>query len=526
MSASQKFSSEQTYYLHYFSVIALPEFSFDKLFGIGALYNIFGLENNEHYQWEAAKKLTDMFNSITIKQLIWLSENVDWSDPYSFHIRLNIDWKNVDISRKHFKHLSMEEYITVLKLGTFHYNGYFREKCIEAVAEYDGSLPFLMLRVNDWVEVIREKAFLLVKNRLKQCPPEEIILSLPCLGKVKNSQRRKTEYIVFLEKEIEHFLEKTIRQINIDKINQYEIFVRNSIYRYISRSAVLELDKMEQLVDSSKDSYGKRVLIQGILKNYECDENKLREYLHNKSVIVRRCALEKLYGKLHNAWQGIEELLLDKSKKIREDASYIIEKHTNFNILNFYLQKLEAGPAVIPILGAGEHGTIKESELLLPFLEADDARITKAALVSCGYLIGAENEGLYWKYLSDRRPGVARQAYLIVDKLDIHYGAAMLYEAYQKNREFDERKYLLNLLLKEPSWSRLPFLLLLFDSETENPMMQYRIYEKISNRNMYSKVSRQQAKEIRHAFEVMGDRIPEGLKKKIEWDLKHVICEK
>lgn len=102
----------------------------------------------------------------------------------------------------------------------------------------------------------------------------------------------------------------------------------------------------------------------------------------------------------------------------------------------------------------------------------------------------------------------------------------MLYEAYQKNREFDERKYLLNLLLKEPSWSRLPFLLLLFDSETENPVMEYKIFEKISNRNMYAKVSRQQAEEIRHAFEVMRDRIPKELKKKIEWDLKYVICEK
>ena len=206
MSASQQFSSEQTYYLSYFSVSALPEFSSDKLFGIGALYNIFGLENNEHYQWEAAKKLTDMFGSITIKQVIWLSENVDWNDPYGFGIRLGIDWKNADISRKHFKHLSMEEYITVLKLGTFHYNGYFREKCMEAAAEYDGSLPFLMLRLNDWVEVIREKAFLLVQNRLKQCPPEEIILSLPCFGKVQNSQRRKSEYITYLEKEIEYFL--------------------------------------------------------------------------------------------------------------------------------------------------------------------------------------------------------------------------------------------------------------------------------------------------------------------------------
>ena len=525
MFASQKFSPEQIY-LNYLSTVALSEFSVDKLSSISALYTIFGLENSEHYQREAAKKLTDVLHSITIKQLIWLSENIEWNNEYSFEIRLDIDWKNIDISRKHFKHLSMEEYITVLKLGTFHYNGYFREKCMEAAAEYDGSLPFLMLRVNDWVEVIREKAFLLVQNRLKQCPPEEIILSLPCFGKVQNSRRRKSEYITYLEKEIEYFLEKTIRQINIDKINQYEIFVRNSIYRYISKTAVLEIDKMEQLIDSSKDSYGKRVLIQGILKNYECSENKLKEYLHNKSVIVRRCVLEKLYGRLCDAWQGIEELLLDKSKKIREDVSYIIEKHTDFHILDFYLQKLKAGPAVIPILGVGEHGTKKEQELLLTFLEADDARITKAALISCGYLIGAENEGLYWKYLSDRRPGVARQAYLIVDKLDIHYGASMLYKAYQKNREFDERKYLLNLLLKEPSWSRLSFLLLLFDSETENPGMEYRIYEKISNRNMYAKVSRQQAEEIRHAFEVMGNRIPERLKKKIEWDLKHVICEK
>lgn len=524
MSKSQKLSPEQIYYLNYLSTVVLPEFSIDKLSSIGALYTMFVIENNEHYQREAAKKLTEVLHTITIKQLIWLSGNIEWNDQYSFEICFDIDWQTIDISRKHFKHLNMEEYITVLKIGTFHYNGYFREKCIKAIAEYEGSLPFLMLRVNDWVEVIREKAFFLVQDRLKQCPPEEIILSLPCFGKVQNSQRRKTQYIIFLEKEMEQFLEKTICQINIEKINQYEIFVRNSIYRYISKKPVLELDKIEKLVDSSKDSYGKRVLIQGILKNYNCDEKKLKEYLDNKSVVVRKCALEKLYSKLHNTWQGIEELLLDKSKKIREDISYIIEKHTKFSILDFYLQMLKKECTVIPILGVGEHGEIKEGKLIAPLLESNDERITKAALISCGRLIGTRDEELYWNYLSDKRPGVAKQAYLIVDRLEIRYGAERLYKEYQKNREFEERKYLLNLLLKEPSWSRLPFLLLLFDSETGT--MESKIHEKISERSMYAKVNRYQAEQIRYVFEIMGNRIPEKLKKEIELDLKYVIYEK
>jgi len=525
MPASQKFPPEQIHYLNYLSTVVIPEFSLDKLSSLGMLYTIFAVENNEHYQREAAEKLTEMLCSLTVKQLIWLSGNIGWNDWHSSEVRLDIDWKNIDISRKHFKHLSAEQYSSILKLGTFHYNGYFREKCMEYAAEYEGSLPFLMLRVNDWVEVIRERAFLLVQSRLKQCPPEEIILSLPCFERIKNSGRRKAEYIYCLEKEIEQFLGKTIRRINIDKINRYEIFVRNCIYRYISKTAVFEIDRMEQLVDGAKDSYAKRILIQGILKNYECGENKLKEYLHNKSVIVRRCALEKLYYRLRNTWRGIEELLLDESKKIREEVSYIIEKHTDFNILDFYFQKLNEGAAAIPILGVGEHGTSREGERIVPFLEADEPKITKAALTACGQLIGAGDEELYWKYLSDRRPGVAKQAYLVIKRLEIRYGAERLYKEYQRNSGFVQRKYFLNLLLNEPSWSRLPFLLLLFDSGAENPAMEYKIYEKITQRSMYAKVSVQQAEEIRRVFGLMGDRLPERLKKEIEMDLKYVVKE-
>lgn len=47
----------------------------------------------------------------------------------------------------------------VLALGTFHPNGYFRQRCLSELAHSGGrALPYVLLQVNNWVPEVREEA--------------------------------------------------------------------------------------------------------------------------------------------------------------------------------------------------------------------------------------------------------------------------------------------------------------------------------------------------------------------------------
>ena len=105
--------------------------------------------------------------SLTLRQMTGLYErfrtfiSLEWS----------IDWSSLSLNsilRALCGKDQGEERKYVLILGTFHPNGYFRERCMEELAKESGALPYLMLRANDWVKPIFENEELLWKYLLDE----------------------------------------------------------------------------------------------------------------------------------------------------------------------------------------------------------------------------------------------------------------------------------------------------------------------------------------------------------------------
>ena len=92
----------------------------------------------------------------------------------------SIDWSSLSLNsilRAFCGKDQGEERKYVLILGTFHPNGYFWERCMEELVKESGALPYLMLRANDWVKPVREKAFFLLNRYIASCSVEEILFS-------------------------------------------------------------------------------------------------------------------------------------------------------------------------------------------------------------------------------------------------------------------------------------------------------------------------------------------------------------
>ena len=105
----------------------------------------------------AAHEITKYMKSLNYKQII----NLNDSFRISSYWNCKIDWRNVDLDE--LLHIvGLYSYLWMLRLGTFHSNGYFRQRCIEKLADVDKTndyLCYVVLRLNDWVLEVRSAAF-------------------------------------------------------------------------------------------------------------------------------------------------------------------------------------------------------------------------------------------------------------------------------------------------------------------------------------------------------------------------------
>lgn len=504
--------------------VALPEFKNGNIKYGSLLQAVFLLPEEKQLQGEIAAVYTNLLFYISAKKLLQLSERFrehtyDWYMPADCDI-----WRNAPLTRQDFLHLNLEEYGAMLKIGTFMANGYYREQCIRALDGLDGALPFFILRLNDWVGQIRTEAFKLAEKRIKECGLLELFSSLPALEKLENSGRRNKEQFQYLKTLTADSMVQKFKQLPenmLQQIHCYDINVKNAIYRFSSKNKVLSKEQMEKLISLEKSGYGKTLLVQGIFCHYGYEQADMERFLFSKNAAVRYFALTYRYEREHTAWNGLERMLLDKCRKIRENASYILKKHTNLDILDFYKKKLEIEPSKSVLLGICEQGSRKDIAVIESFLNSQNGQIARAALEAYGKLAGLTGDEIYWKFLFDCRPFMAKEAFQAIKKYGIRYGWRALYKAFLENKGI-VRGYILKLLLEEPSWERLPCLLELYESEELSKEENEIVFSGILHRHYYGRISIQQADKIRAILQ-KSCKIPEYVKRGILFDLKYVI---
>lgn len=517
------------HFMVYASSVALPAFLDGNLYYARILQDVFALDNAEHYQIKIANAYEQLLSKSSLKNLIDIEESCrHWLWLYRNDIpRLwSPDWKTIDMSRGRFPHLSDTQYISVLKLGTFHADGYCRERCLEKLSIYPDTLLFFIRRMNDWVEPIRELAFNLACKRLEVCDTYELSNAIPILERLQISHRRKTEYLYKIEQLFTEKIKEKISTLQLNKIHTYEISVKNSIYRLVNRSPLLPLEAMEMLFQHEKQSYGKRMIIRGILYQYDCNFETIQKYLHDKSSVVRYEALVYWYHiKKNTPEDDLTNLLMDQSKRIRLEVSYILEKYNVLNVLDYYKNQLAENVSVVAICGIGEHGKSNDIELIKPYFESQDDRLVRAALMAYICLTGENDEEIYWKYLLDNRVVIRKLAYVAIKKYHIYYNVETLYNEYQKREDETLKKYLLHLICTHRStWGRLPYLLRLLGSTDNSKELENKLMAAIRNRSMYAHVSQNEAQQIKDILEELSPHCQpvSNFKKSIEYDLKFV----
>lgn len=482
---------------------------------LASIYQMLIIPDKECVQ-RAAFEIAQYMKGLNSRRLMILDEQFRESTSMEWFI----NWDKILLSDLKDKIEEKENYLWVLRLGTFHPNGYFREKCMKELEGERHSLPYIMLRLNDWARPVRETALRIVVQENELKTTEELIEVLPYLEKIRRGSRITPGAVDFLEQLFSERIAGGLWQIDLMKCNGYELATRKYLYRLLLEQNMLSKEEADILLNREKDGQCKYQLLVQILNHYPCTAADFEHYLSSKSSIVRHKALEQKYSMTGGYWEGVEKLLLDKSKRVRTLAAYILYRHTEIDIVAYYESRLETDNKLVCILGIGENGREEDASKIQKYLTDTDMRVVKMALQAVSMLLKEKVPDIYWNYLFYEQQAVSKAAYKAIVSNNIRYGAKQIYDAFLHCSVENTKQYLVLLLLLEPSWERLPYILRLY--QYEEPDLRTEIQKGAWGRSIYAKVTKEKAEEIRSLLYESKYQIPQSLQKAIEFDLKYI----
>lgn len=449
---------------------------------------------NAKLQKTIARSLLEMLNSLSAKKWYAFSDLCRGYSCSNYLMPRSIS--QADITREKYPHLSDEEYSALLCIGTFHYNGYFREECLRKLADYNGHLRYFYKRMNDWVKVIRDASTELLMLLLPKCPLYDIIKDTPILEKLRLTRRRSEKDVGEILSIICGRIKNELNTEHIRQLLEEEPFVRNSFYRFGCQNELFSKEILEYIIEHEPFGSSKERVLMHKLSRFGCSESEYERYIRHKCPNVRYTALLKKYEELGVAWDGLEEFLTDKSSKVRTLAAFILKKYKAFDPREFYRGLLDTENTLIAITELGTYGTKADTEAVKDFIASDNTTTARKALHTYGKLMGAEGEYTYWEQLRSDDIRMSKEAYRIITENRIIYSPESLWNEYQRHADTPTGSRFIYLLCNQTDWERIKYLVKLYADDRLDDTLKEKVSFSLHRRNMYKKLSGETAEEI------------------------------
>lgn len=463
---------------------------------------------NAKLQKKIAQSLLQTLNNLSAKKWYTFSDDCRGSEYYSHSHYLMIHGvSDADLSREKYPHLSDEEFSALLCIGTFHYNGYFREECMRKLADYNGQLRYFYIRMNDWVKKIRDSATEVLMELMPECPLYDIIRDIPILEKLRFTHRRS-------EKDIGEILSiicgRIKSELNVEHVRQLlgeEPYVRNSFYRFGCQNELFSKEILDFIIEHEPFGSSKERVLMHKFSRFDCSESDYEKYIRHKCPNVRYAVLLKKYEDLGNVWDGLEELLTDKSSKVRTLAAFILKRYKGFDAREYYLGLLSTENTPIALTALGTYGTKADAETIKSFIFSDDATIARKALRTYGKLMGAEGDDIYWKQLCSDDIRMNKEAYRIISSNRISYSIGDIWNEWQRHADTPTGIRFIYLLCNQTDWERLKYLVMLYADDSIDKTLKETVISSLSSQNMYRKLADETADELISVIKEYKDKL-------------------
>ncbi len=408
-----------------------------------------------------AEEIHQIVSELPPLDLAVLDQRVRGWSEYSYY-SLN-DWQSLrptDLSR-----LAQSKFaVSLVGLASFHYSGYVREAAVgELASQRTGKeLPFLLIRLNDWVSQVRDTAARAVRARIEQTYAVHFLANISLVLRLRACGRVDKQFVddvcgLLKSPECKAVLQagmaskdKTIRRISFQLAAKSDPSTRASIIRAVM---------------TDPDVVARSWAVRHFLPDVTPDElpSVVEPMLNDRYMPVRRDALWAVATKRPDlAVEPLRRALLDKHISMRETARQFLSVAGVPDVRSFYVEAVEKGADAqrfAAICGLGESGKAADVSLLLASLDSLLPRLRRAAVYAVGRL---DVEGCLTKltgFLSDAKASVSRESLkallpkarlISLDELEL---------LLTSNSNFHVRRNALTLILHTDKWLKLPALL-------------------------------------------------------------------
>jgi HEAT repeat protein len=357
--------------------------------------------------------------------------------------------------------------VSVVGVASFHRSGYVRAAAVARLDTLAGGreLPFLLIRRNDWVDSVADRARAAVERRLGPQYAPALVDALPILLRLAVSTRR--EHGDLLDRVYALLRAPEQREALARGLEAPDRATRRASFRLAQESAGEELAAVLQRALRDPDP---TIRLRGVADaRRRLNEAELvalvAAALADPFPPVRReglvAAAERLPGSV-DGW--LRTGLLDRSRVVREAARFYLRRLGSLtNFVDFYRERLQRGAPArelpIVVAGLGETGTRGDAELLVPYLTHDRAAARRDAVRALAALDLESQLPRLVEMLWDESPGVTHAVRDALAPQAGRIGSQPLARTFRTAPRVHSRLDALSLAAGLGKWESLPLLI-------------------------------------------------------------------
>ena len=428
------------------------------------------------------------------------------------------NWKSLrpaDVGR-----LAQSSHPTILVgLCSFHFSGHVREAAVEELAlQRSGKeLPFLLIRLNDWVSPVREAAARAVRERIGPAYAIHFLANISLVIRLRICGRADKQFLenvfaLLRRPECREQLQggmaskdKVVRRISFQLAAEGEPTTRLSLIRSVLNDP-----------DASARSWAVRHFLPDVTPDQLSEV--VGSMLCDRHMPIRRDALWAVATKRPDLAAGhLRRALLDPHTLMRETARQFLAVAEVSDIREFYVEAVRQGegPQLVgSICGLGECGMAPDAVSIASYLHSALPKLRRASVYGIGKLDGDRYLAGLTDLLADSKASVSREAMKALLPRAREIPLERLEALFTGYSVLHVRRNVLALIMLAGKWRRLPTLLrACADSDPQIAGLAIRsIRDWLANYNRsFAEPTTEDLEQIRDGLRRFGDILPDHL---------------
>ena len=327
----------------------------------------------------------------------------DWMQLYDTCKTPYISNKNIaEFASLYHKDISVE----LLGVASLNRDGRIRQAAIEAIEQLDHprALPYILLRLSDWVPQVRRAAELVLDKMLRAGMAPEFMKYCFLIKHLEKIQRVDLSHI---RQRMHNFLCSQDGRTDLEAgLTANEPQVRIFCYEVLADELNDRPDLIEKAIDDSDPRIG-HWIARFILDNPAADtEKRLEKLLHSRCARIQTEVIRTMTHQMQqNLSAALLELIFANAPSVRKAARFVLRRQGQADFAATYRQKISQADneGVRPgwIAGLGETGAPSDYDQAAKFLQHRRVKVRAAAFTAMACLDRKRAIPVALEYLND-----------------------------------------------------------------------------------------------------------------------------